>query len=237
MHLRLKLVSCLALALAFLPGCIASAATQDDLKSVLARLDSAAAKFQSTQADVEKDAVVTVPMPDTDVQKGVVYYERKGSSVKMGLHVKLHNGNPSGTSYTYIDGVFKLFEPGVNQVTTHAGAAKFESYVNLGFGASGKDLADKWVITYLGSEDISDGNSTVKTAKLQLVAKDPAVLKNVQKVVIWVDPDRAVSLKQVFTLSATSSWTCTYTNFKVNKPLPGDAFTFPTDKKTVYQNQ
>ena len=30
-------------------------------------------------------------------------------------------------------------------------AAKYESYLLLGFGASGKELADKWDIKYLGS--------------------------------------------------------------------------------------
>jgi outer membrane lipoprotein-sorting protein len=118
-------------------------------------------------------------------------------------------------------------------VTTHAGAAKFESYVILGFGASGKDLEAKWDITYLGSETL-DG---VKTEKLELVAKDPAVRKTVPKVTIWVDPDRALSLKQVFTLSATSTWVCKYSNFKLNQHLPADAFTFKTNRQTVYQKQ
>ena len=66
-------------------------------------------------------------------------------------------------------------------------------------------------------------------AVLELVAKDPDVRKNLSKVTIWVDPDRAVSLKQVFTLSATSSKVCLYSDFNLNKSLPGDAFTFKAD--------
>ena len=64
----------------------------------------------------------------------------------------------------------------------------------LGFGASGKDLAAKWEIKYLGPETL-DG---VKTEKLEMVAKDPAVRKNIRKVTIWVDPENGVSLKQLF---------------------------------------
>ena len=52
-----------------------------------------------------------------------------------------------------------------------------------------------------------------------------------------MDPERAVSLKQVFTLSATSTWVGKYSNFRINQPLPGDAFSFKTDRKTVYQTQ
>jgi outer membrane lipoprotein-sorting protein len=48
-------------------------------------------------------------------------------------------------------------------------------------------------------------------------------------VTIWIDPDRAVSLKQVFTLSATSTKNCFYSNFKLNQTLPGDAFNFAAE--------
>lgn len=237
MHLRDKLVFALAAALWILPAHAAPAAPQDDLKGVLDRLNASSANFHSAAADVEYDTIVTDPVPDTDVQTGVVYYERKGKAVSMGVHFSTHNKRPSAKSYTYIDGTFKLFEPSIDQVTVHTGAAKYESYVILGFGASGRELQAKWDMKYLGSETLSDGKSMVKTAKLELVAKDPAVRKTVSKVVIWVDPDRAVSLKQEFTLTSSSTWVCTYSNFKLNEPLPSDAFTFKTDSKTVYQKQ
>ena len=47
----------------------------------------------------------------------------------------------------------------------------------LGFGASGKELEEKWNITYLGQETL-DG---VKTDKLELVPKDPAIRKNLSE--------------------------------------------------------
>ena len=74
----------------------------------------------------------------------------------------------------------------------------------------------KWNIKYLGTETI-DG---IKTDKLELVAKDPAVRKNIPKVTIWLDTARAVSLKQVFDEGEGQSRVCHYTNIKVNQPLP-----------------
>jgi len=233
MYLRFKLVFAAALAMAIVPGRAATAAPQDDLKSVLDRLNVSAANFHSTSADVEFDTIETDPVPDTDVQKGVVYYDRKDGSVRMGVHMSEHNGKPSGKAYTYIGATFKLFEPSINQVTTYSGAGKWESYVILGIGASGKDLEAKWNIAYLGPETL-DG---VKTEKLELVAKDPEVRKNLSKVDIWLDADHAVSLKQVFTLSSTSTYVGHYSNFKFNQPLPGDAFTFKTNRQTVYRTQ
>jgi outer membrane lipoprotein-sorting protein len=233
MYLRTKIVFAAALWLGILPCRAAEAETQDDLKSVLDRLNAAALNFHSTSADFEFDSIQTDPIPDTDVQKGVVNYERKGGAVSMGVHMSEHNEKPSGKAYTFIGGTFKLFEPGVNQVTTFAKAGKWESYAILGFGASGKDLEAKWDIKYLGSETLNG----VKTEKLELVAKDPDVRKNLSKVEIWLDPDRAVSLKQVLTFSSTSKYVAQYSNFKFNQALPGDAFTFKTNGQTVYRTQ
>ena len=240
MHLRKKpgigaALGAAMVALVVLSGCTARAfAPQPDPKQqVLDRLNVAAANFHSTTASFEFDTIETDPVPDTDVQKGMVYYDRKNNAVSMGVHMSEHNGGPSGKAYTYIGGVFKLFEPGPNQVTTFAKASKWESYINLGFGASGKDLESKWDIKYLGTEQMSG----VTTAKLELVAKDPDVRKNISRVTIWADPDHAVSYKQVFILSSTSSYVCTYSNFKFNQALPADAFTFKTNGQTVQRTQ
>jgi outer membrane lipoprotein-sorting protein len=223
------------IALVLLPVNSAFGAPPDDKKldEVLRRLDSAAANFHATSADFEFDSVETDPIFDKDVQKGTVYYERKGSAFQMAAHIREVNDKPVPKVYSYSNGVFKLYEKLTNQVTTFSKAGKFESYVMLGFGASGKDLADKWEINYLGPETLEG----VKTEKLELVAKDPAVRKALAKVTIWVDPDRAVSLKQVFNEGPSNYRVSVYFNIKTNQPLPADAFTFKTDSQTQYVNR
>jgi outer membrane lipoprotein-sorting protein len=228
MHLKIRIVFAAVVAFGIFCCRAAVAAPQDDLKSVLDRLNVAAANFHSLAADVEFDDITTDPIYDKDVFKGVVYYDRKGTTFRMGVHFNQHNKRLSTKAYTFVGGVLKLRESGSDQVTPYPQAGKFESYVMLGFGASGTDLEAKWEIKQLGWETI-DG---VRTAELELVAKDPAVRKNLSKVTIWVDPDRSVSLKQVFTLSSTSSKTCLYSNFKLNQMLPGDAFTFAAESQT-----
>ena len=231
------LAALLVFLVAFTVQARAAAPSDDEKAKVLARLDQSAANFHSTSADVEFEQIETDPVPDTDEQKGVVYYERKSGSFRAGVHFNEHNKKPSAKAYTYNNGVFSLYEPGPNQVTNYSKAGKFESYLILGFGASGHELEAKWNITYLGSENMSDGKAQVKTEKLELIAKDPEIRKNVPKVTIWIDADRAVSLKQVFTLSPTSTYIGRYTNFKMNQSLPSDAFKFKTDSKTTIQTQ
>jgi outer membrane lipoprotein-sorting protein len=215
-----------SLALFLLPAFTANAA--DEKERVLRQLDAAAANFHSTSAEFEFDSVDTDPVPDKVVQKGVVYYERKGKAFQMGVHIREVNGKPVPKIYTISGGVFKLYEPLIDQLTTSNKVSKYEGYLQMGFGASGKDLAEKWEIKYLGQETL-DG---VKTDKLELVAKDPEVRKNLSKVTIWVDPERGVSLKQVLNFGATESKWCVYFNIKMNQPLPADAFTFKTTNHT-----
>jgi outer membrane lipoprotein-sorting protein len=72
----------------------------------------------------------------------------------------------------------------------------------------------------------------IKTEKLEMVPKDSAIRKNLPKVTVWMDTERGVSLKQVFDEGPGQYRVCVYFNIKVNDPLPKNAFTLETDKKT-----
>jgi len=220
------------LAAALLPGIPARAA--DNLNSVLAKLNTAAQGFRSVSADCKVESVTTQPIEDTETQTGLVYYDRAGKSFKMAAHIHNVNGQPVSKSYVYAEGQVKLWDgPPVDQVTTLTKLSQYESWFALGFGASGTELAEKWNITYDGDEAI-DGTTT---AKLELVAKDPTVRKNLPKVTVWMDTARGVSLKQVFDEGQGQTRTALYSNFKFNQRLPSDAFTFKTDGKTQFLNR
>ena len=231
MQMRRKLILAALMALALLPARAAFAA--DDKERVLRKLDAAAANFHSTAAEFEFDSVTTEPILEKDIQKGVVYYERKGGSFQMAAHIREINGKPVPKEYVYSGGAVKLFEPLINQVTTLTKASQYESWFMLGFGASGKDLEQKWEIKYLGAETL-DGTTT---EKLELIPRDPAIRKNLTKVTMWVDPESGVSLKQVFNSSSGEYRVCVYFNIKVNQSLPAGAFTLKTNSKTTTVTQ
>jgi outer membrane lipoprotein-sorting protein len=215
------------LAAALLSGIPARAA--DNLNSVIERLNAAALGFRSVSADFKVVALTTVPIEDTETQTGQTYYERSGKTFKMSAHIHEDNGQAVKKTYVYADGQLNLWEgPPVDQVTTLTRASQYESWFEVGFGASGTELEEKWNITYDGDETI-DG---VSTAKLELVAKDPTVRKNVPKITIWIDLEHGVSRKQIIDEGQGQSRTATYSNFKYNQRLPGDAFTFKTDSRT-----
>jgi outer membrane lipoprotein-sorting protein len=202
----------------------------DDLQSVLRQLDAAAANFHTTTADFEFDSIETDPIPDKDVQKGVVYYERTGKNFQMGVHINDVNGRPVPKVVVLSGGIVKLYEALPNQVTTLTKLGQYQQWFMLGFGASGKDLDAKWNIQYLGKETI-DG---IRTDKLELVPKDPNIRRNLPKVTLWLDSSRGVSVQQDFDEGQGQSRHCHYFNIKVNASLPSEAFKFKTDSKTQY---
>jgi outer membrane lipoprotein-sorting protein len=224
MYLRAKSFFFAVLAAAFLT---ASAAHADDLAGVLQKLDAAAKDFHTTTATFEFDTIQTDPIPDKDVMTGTAYYDRKGNHFEMAAHITKHGNLPAARTYIFSGGVLRVSDTGKeSDAKTYAQAGKYESYLMLGFGASGRELEEKWTVKYLGTEKI-DG---IVTDKLELVAKDPTVRRNIPKVTIWLDTSRAVSLKQVFDEGEGMSRVCTYTNIKVNQALPKEAFAFVAPK-------
>lgn len=232
MQVGRKLVFVVTLALALAPARSAFAAA--DLNATLQKLDAAAARFHTVAADVVVESIQTEPVPDTDVQKGVVYYRRTGANFQMGWHIDLVNGRPVPKVVVCCqDGAIKLYQKLIDQVTTLSKFSQYKSWIMLGFGVSGKELAEKWDITDDGPEMVNG----VKTEKLEMVPKDPTVRKNVPKVTIWMDLETGISLKQVFDEGQGQTRIATYTNIRLNRSLPHDAFTFKTDRHTTYVNQ
>ena len=217
------------LAAMILPARAAFAA--GNLKATLAKLDAASANFHTATADFEFDSVQTDPVPDKDVQNGVVYYKRGGSAFQMGVHINDVNGQKVPKVIVCCQGgVVKLYEEKLNQVTTLGKLSQYESWFMLGFGASGKDLAEKWDITDDGPEMVSG----VNTEKLEMIPKDPAVKRNIPKVTLWMDLERGVSLKQLFDEGPGQYRVAMYSNIKMNRSQPSDAFSIKTNKQTTF---
>jgi len=237
-HLRILFVVALSLTAA---GNAYSQAPSPQLTYVLKQLDTASAKFQRATADFQWDYYEKV-VHDTSTQKGSIYFEREKGSTDMGAVLVDPNAGPKSKPIKVIQyqgGLVQLFDPGVDQITVlhEAGnQAEIESFLTLGFGGSGTDLARAWNITDLGTETLTDNGQPIKTEKLDLVGKDADARKNFTHITIWVDPARAVSLKQVFYTPSGDYRTATYSNIKVNGNVHKDQFAIKKDKNTTTVN-
>jgi len=196
------------------------------LDKVLAQLDAAAAKFQSAQAEFSWDQYEKV-VDDHDTQSGTIFFERKGPTTQMAAHIS----KPDDKVLVYKDAQLQFFQPKIDQVTIFSAGvnrSQYESFLTLGFGGSGHDLAATWNIAYQGTETIA-GTATVK---LDLVPKQADVRKMFEHVTIWVDPGRAISVKQQFFEPSGDLRTAIYSNIQYNAKVPSDAFNIKTTGKT-----
>jgi hypothetical protein len=188
-------------------------AAHAQLQTVLDKLDKASAGFKNAQAEVRYDNYTKV-VKAHDIQTGFLYIERTGKTESMGARFF----DPSDLKtpsrvLNYGDGKLAMYSPGTNQEDIfNAGAnqAKYESFLTLGFGGSGKDLATNWNITDVKSETV---NGTV-CEELDLVAKQDSVKTMFTHVTIWVDLNRGVSLRQIFYQPGGDMRTADYTNIK-----------------------
>jgi outer membrane lipoprotein-sorting protein len=190
-------------------------------------MDEASLKFQSAEANFRWDLYERV-VKQTTTQTGTIYFKKQGTSTVMGAKIE----QPSVKLIEFRNGILRLFEPGTNHLTTvdaTKNKAELESFLTVGFGGSGKDLAKAWTISDLGDEVI-DG---VQTAKLDLVPKDPSVRKNCTHMTLWVDPVRGLELKESLYMPSEDYRTAVYANFKYNQKVDEKPYQINIDKKTT----
>lgn len=200
------------------------------LDEVLRQMDAASEKFKSAQADFQWDLYERV-VKETTTQKGIIYFMRDGGLMQMGAKVF----PPAAKVIEYKRGQLSLFDPGANHLllmSAGANQAQYESFLTLGFGGSGRDMAKAWTISDLGTEQMNDGEKMVATEKLDLVAKDPGVRNMFTHIVIWIDPARAISLKQQFFMPSEDVRTVINKNIRYNEKVDTRPFAIKTDKNT-----
>lgn len=191
-----------------------------DITTVLAQMDAASAKFQSTQADFKWDVLQSV-VNEHDVQSGTIYFERHADSTSMAAYIK----QPAEKTVFYNGSTLTLLQPEIKQETIFSANSQYESFLTLGFGGSGKNLQSNWIVLCQGMESI-DGT---QTAKLDLKPKQQSVANMFSHITVWIDPMRSLGLKQIFYEPSGDNRTATYTAIKYNAKIPADMFK-PKDK-------
>jgi outer membrane lipoprotein-sorting protein len=205
---------------------VATAQSSPDLEKVLTQLDTAAANFKSAEADFRWDQYQKV-VNETDVQKGKVFFQRHDKNTLMAADIL----EPDKKILLFNDGRIRFYQPRIDQVTEYEAGThrdEVESFLVLGFGSRGHDLTKSFTVKYLGPEMV-DG---VNTAKLELTPKQAKVRGMFERIILWLDTARGVSLKQQAFEPSGDYRIATYTNFKMNSKIPDDTFKLKTTGKT-----
>jgi len=207
------------------------------LDAVLKKMDLAAANFRYTQAEFEWDTYEKVIDEVDEIQTGSVYYRRNGKDIEMMAEVKKVGSDPAKLKaepkyVLFSNGVIQVYQPKPDQVTVYdlgKSRVDFQSYIVLGFGGSGQDLVKAFDVTYGGPETV---NGTA-TAKLQLIPKSEKVRNTYNKILLWIDLGKGISVQQQF-FSPQGDYRLTkYNSIELNgKKIPDDIFKLKTTGKT-----
>jgi len=132
----------------------------------------------------------------------------------------------------FSQGKVRMYQPKVDQVTEFdlgKNRSDFESWVVLGFGGSGQELVKAFDVTYVAPETING----VATAKLQLVPKSEKARNTYNKVFLWIDLDKGISVQQQFFTPQQDYRLAKYSSIQVNgKKIPDEVFKLKTTSKT-----
>lgn len=202
------------------------AAYAQNLEAVLNAMDHAATEFHTAQCDFTWDQYQKV-VDDHDFQSGMMYFRRQSDDVEMAANITA----PDKKYVVFADGLVRYYQPTIDQVTEYnAGKNKadFESFLVLGFGGRGHDLAKSYDVNYGGMEQVQ----SVNAAKLVLTPKSQRVRSMFQTITLWIDPARGVSVQQRFDEPSGDYRLSKYSNIRINQKISGDVFKLKTTNHT-----
>ena len=236
---RLSLIFTLAVAALTLAGASSQESKPADpaaLDAVLKKMDAVAANFTTARADFQWETYQKVIDEVVDDQTGVIYYRRFNKQIEMMAEVKRAGSSASSMKdepkfVLLSGGKVRLYQPKTDQVTEFdlgKNQSDFESYIVLGFGASGQDLQKNFDVTYMGPETIEG----VKTAKLQLIPKSQKVKNTYSQIFLWIDLDRGVSVQQQLFQPQGDYRLAKYSQIKLHDKISDDVFKLKTTSKT-----
>src|SRR6476469_4393873 len=202
------------------------AAASGELATVLAKMNQSSKGFKSAQGDFEFQSYQKLT-DDTDTQNGRIYFRKTGKGVDAAFDIT----GSAPKQVVYKDGKLQVFEKKINQVTErNVGKNKsdVEAFLSLGFGASGDELQRDYAVK-MDDWEMVDG---VKTARLDLTPKKEKVRQTYNRIVLWIDPDRDVLLKQQFFEPSGDYRVAHYTNMKLNEKIKDAVFRLETNRNT-----
>jgi outer membrane lipoprotein-sorting protein len=222
---RPRFVPWLAVSVLLLSVC--SFAQDGDLQKVLDQLDEAAKKFHTAQANFTWTQYNKVINDLADTQKGKIYFRRTGKEIQMAANIT----EPDAKQVIFSEGKIKMYQPRIEQVDVYDASAhreEFESFLVLGFGSGGHDMLKSFDVKYEGTEKI-DGT---ETAKLDLVPKSEKIKQNFPRILLWIDPERGISLQQQLFETSGDYRLAKYSDIQINQKLSDAVFKLKTSSRT-----
>ena len=197
------------------------------IKSAVTQLDRQGADFNSALADVAVDWSAA-PSADADQLAGGRFFINKNGDFRLE-----HAGGVilrQGGTVQY----FRSAAATVSDYRLGRHKERLESYLALGFGLTGKDFNDAYLVTYIGEEKSAER----RLLGLELTPKRESDRAIISKIDLWVDQASWLPARQVISQAAGGAKvTLTYTGIARNLKLNPELFqsNWPRGTKRVHK--
>jgi outer membrane lipoprotein-sorting protein len=201
--------------LCMLAGALALPAESVD--SILSRMDQAAPLFHGVSADIHMITYTAIIGDKTD-ENGTLKMQRKGGTVRAIIDF---SGQTDAREIAFLGNIIRMYYPKLKMYQDYdvgKNSNVLNQFLLLGFGSSGKELAQSYEITAAGTENVAG----VATTKLLLIPKSEGVKQRLSKIEMWIPTDAAYPIQQQFYEPSGNYERVTYSNVKLNPPIKGN---------------
>lgn len=202
----------LALSLVVFSGGLGAQSVQ----AVLARMDQAAPKFHDMTANVQM-VTYTAIIGDKMTENGTLKMQRlKASDVRAIIDFSQQT---DARVIAFLGHIVRIYYPNLKSyqdVEVGKNSDVLNQFLLLGFGSSGRELAQSYDITMEGQEKVAGQDTT----KLLLIPKDSKVKDHLTKIEMWIPNDKAYPIRQQFYEPSGNYREVTYTDIQINPHLP-----------------
>ena len=205
----------------------ALAASDSGLEKIMAKMDETSAKFRSAQANFIWTTFNSVVNEESGRQTGKIYFQRNGGETEMSAFID----PPDAQQVIFSQGKIEVYKSKTdNEDVYNAGSHRdeFETFLVLGFGSSGSDMAKTFEATYDGEEMI-DGNNT---ARVVLVPKSDKIKGQFPKIILWINTQTGISVQQKLMETSGDYRLAKYSNIQLGQKIPAKLFQLRTTGKT-----
>lgn len=185
--------------------------------AVLARMDRAAPGFRAMSADVEMKTYTAI-LSDTTTENGTLKMQRlKSGEVRAIIDF---SAQQDARVIAFLGKIVRIYYPKLPAYQDYAVGKNTDvlnQFLLLGFGSSGRQLAQSYQITMEGSEKVAGQDTT----KLLLIPNDSKVKEHLTKIEMWVPNEAAYPVQQQFYEPSGNYRVVTYMNVKINPSMHG----------------
>jgi outer membrane lipoprotein-sorting protein len=177
--MKVKLIGCAIFAL----SASFAAPSTDNLSDLIARINDAAAKFQSMSANVRYTTYLKV-LDDKSDETGAVIMKKVGSDE---IAARTEFNPPDKRTVLFKNRTAQVFTPKINTVQIYdlgKQGAQVDRFLMIGFGTSGTELAHDYVMKVLGTDTL-DGKGVTR---LEMQPTTENLKKLFSRLELWI-PD------------------------------------------------